>query len=165
MIDWFPGLGEKLGEGVDGSVYALANEDAVVKFSRSFDRELLAEIVAGYHAHYVKVLDFGVGESGIHFTVMERLLPITDDEAKVFHSLLSHEDKNAVKKRLTSAELDEVLAGLAKGLEFDALDVGVFYYQVMHSTIKHDDIHERNVMKNKDGEFKLIDLNRLSKEE
>jgi hypothetical protein len=98
---WFPGLGEMLGSGADGELYALSDGN-VVKFCADYDQGLLAEIVAGYHPQYVKVLDFGIGEDRTHFIVMERLHPITDDEAKVFHTILSHEDKNAVKKRLSN---------------------------------------------------------------
>jgi hypothetical protein len=161
---WFPGLGEMLGSGVDGAVYALSDSDSVVKFCDAFDQALLTEIVAGYHPQYVKVLDFGIGEDGTHFIVMERLLSLSEDEGKVFHSLLSHEDKNAVKKRLSDPELMNVLAGLAKGLEFNADDVAIFYHQVVFGVMTHNDLHTRNIMKTSCGEFKLIDLNRISKD-
>ena len=163
MPDCFPGLGEKLGSGVDGSVYALS-DGSVDKFSSAYDKQLLAEIATGKHPHFVEVFDFGVGESGMHFVVMERLYPITDDEAKVFHTIISHEDRG-LSKTFTLARLDEVLDGLSVGLEFDKKAVVAFYRQVRSDAMTHLDLHERNLMKDKGRRFKLVDLNRISKEE
>jgi serine/threonine protein kinase len=158
----FPNLGNQIGGGVDGSVYALTNENAVVKFSSSFDQLLLAEVATGVYPHFVRVLDFGVLDDGIHFTVMERLNPLTEDEAKVFHTIVSHEDRNA-SKVFSPEQLDEILDGLAKGLVFDKAMVKAFYQQLVLSAMSHQDLHPRNVMRDASGEFKLVDLNRISK--
>src|ERR1022692_2697793 len=93
---WFPDLGDQIGSGVDGQVFLLGG-DRVIKFSGSYDHRLLAEIASGYYMHYVVVDDFGVLPDGTHFTIMERLYPLTTDEEKVFHTIISHEDQAKVK--------------------------------------------------------------------
>jgi hypothetical protein len=95
---------------------------------------------------------------------MERLLPLTDDEEKVFHSIISHEDRG-LSKFLTPEQLHTALDLLEAGLEFDRKQVVKFYAQVILSTMKHLDLHPRNILKDNAGAFKLIDLNRLSKKE
>jgi rRNA-processing protein FCF1 len=100
----------------------------------------------------------------IHSLIMEKLKEISDDENKVFHSLLYH--KNVFwEKDFSDQELDETLFGLAKGLDFNHSKVKSFYKKVKKSTIQHNDINLGNIMKNVDGDYKLIDLDRLSKKE
>lgn len=173
LRELFPSLGEQIGKGVDGSVYLLG-ENQVIKLSSSYDQTLLAELADGYYHHYVRVDDFGVltspyddcslrgDEDQTHFTVMERLLPLTTDEKKVFHSILSHEDRG-LSKFLTPEQLHTALDGLEAGLEFDRKQVVKFYAQVVLSSLTHLDLHERNILKDKNGAFKLIDLNRIAK--
>jgi hypothetical protein len=158
----FPAIGECIGKGVDGQVFALGDNEAI-KFSSHYDQQLLAEIAAGHYTHYVAIIDFGVLIDRTHFTIMERLSPLSDDETKLFHSILSHEDRG-LSKVLSPADLHRTLDGLEKGLAFDRKQVVKFYAAVILSSMTHLDLHPRNILKTKDGAFKLIDLNRIRKE-
>jgi serine/threonine protein kinase len=95
----------------------------------------------------------------LYYYVMEKLLPISEDELKVFHTILSHEDRN-IEKNYTSSELEKILRGLRRGLDFDAEKVKFLSDAIRISPIKHLDIHPRNIMKNATGDFKLIDFDR-----
>lgn len=90
---------------------------------------------------------------------MERLNLISSDEEKVFHTILSHEDRGA-EKSYKSAELQDILDGLSKGLDFDATKVKVFHEALQTSPIRHLDIVPRNIMKDDGGNFRMIDLER-----
>lgn len=162
ILPLFPNLGERIGSGVDGVVYAL-NDGTVVKFTPILDQQLIAEITTGQHPHFVEVLDFGRIDD-LYFIVMERLNPLTDDEAKVFHTILSHEDRNLTKVH-TPVVLASILRGLSTGLEFDLAEVMSFYAAVVLSTMSHNDLHPRNIMRANDGKFKLVDLNRLTRKD
>jgi serine/threonine protein kinase len=164
--DWFPGLGAKIGSGVDGEVFATANPNEVVKFSPKFDLTPLVEVASGFHPHFVKVEDFGVSPDGeTCFVVMERLEPLTEDEERLFHSLVSHEDKNITKPVLSPMQLEVVLDGLLVGLFFKKGKVKEFYQRVVLGNLTHKDLAPRNIMKTKGGDYKLIDLDRLTHKE
>jgi serine/threonine protein kinase len=94
---------------------------------------------------------------------MEKCFKLTEDEKKIFHTIISHEDRGIVKK-FSIKELDEILFGLSRGLDFDSKKIRLFYELLMASSIKHLDLHPRNIMKDKNGNFKLIDFDRLQLE-
>jgi len=91
---------------------------------------------------------------------MEKLNKTTDDEKKVFYSLLSHEDRN-VKKNYSLASATDMLRGMQRGLDFDYNKVFRFYRVLKESKFYHMDLHPRNIMKDTDGNFKLIDFDRV----
>jgi thiamine kinase-like enzyme len=95
----------------------------------------------------------------LYYYIMEKLQKITEDEHKVFDSLVSHEDRGK-KKNFTPAKVKEMLQGLRKGLDFDAQRVTFFYDNFNKSPVAHLDIHPRNIMKDAAGNFKLIDFDR-----
>lgn len=99
----------------------------------------------------------------IHYHIMEKLQKITEDERKVFHSILSHEDRK-IKKNFSSNKIKEMLDGLARGLDFDAEKIKLFCDNIRGAPILHLDIHLRNIMKDEAGTFKLIDLDRIELE-
>jgi serine/threonine protein kinase len=158
--DWFPNLGAKIGSGVDGEVYEIKGTNEVVKFSPTYDLNLLTEIMSGFHPHFVAVHDFGKHED-VCFVVMERLLPISDDEERLFHSLVSHEDRGITKPILSPEELEAVLDELVIGLRFKRSKVREFYQRIVLGKLTHKDLHPRNIMVDADGNFKLIDLDRI----
>ena len=95
----------------------------------------------------------------LYFYLMEELYKLSADEARVFHSIISHEDDNK-KKDFSLAKVRDMLQGMSKALDFDSQKILDFYQGVQDSPIVHHDIHARNIMKDRDGNFKLIDLDR-----
>lgn len=95
--------------------------------------------------------------------VMEKCFKLSQDEKKVFHTLLDHEDRNIVKNYST-AEIKNILTGLAVGLDFDEKKVTLFCDNLRHSPLRHRDISIRNIMKNGSGDFKLVDFDRTKLE-
>jgi serine/threonine protein kinase len=95
----------------------------------------------------------------IYYYTMEKLQKLSEDEKKVFHSLLSHEDRN-IKKDFSPAKIKEMLAGLSSALDFDEEKVIFFVNNFKKSPVIHNDVHVRNIMKNINGDFKMIDFDR-----
>jgi hypothetical protein len=174
---------ETLGSGSNGEAYLL-EDGSVLKVSALIDwahkeldiREeyaqiwwILRQIKQEQPIHLVKLHDLGVIACGrlpekqnytIYYYRMERLFPLTEDETKVFQTVISHEDRHLIK-HFKPKELDSVLKGLDKGLEFSAERVRTFYQQIQASKFRHLDLHQRNIMKTAEGEYRLIDLDRM----
>ena len=91
---------------------------------------------------------------------MDKLNKISEDEKKVFHTILCHEDLNK-KKNFSNDKILTMLNGMIKGLDFNFEKVIMFYEAQKSSIIKHNDFHVRNIMKDNFGNFKFIDLDRL----
>lgn len=185
--------GERLDDGADGEVFVIADEPTrVIKFSVIYDREedspreiyfnqvvpILDYVMQQKSALCVKVYEFGfLGEfwrklvnwrTGtqnfiLHYCIMERLHKLSEDEKKVFHSLVSHED-NRIEKDLSPDKIKNICQGLARGLDFDVEKVILFCDQLRESSLSHLDIHPRNIMKDVNGSFKLIDFDRATLE-
>lgn len=95
--------------------------------------------------------------------VMEKCLKLSQDEKKVFHTLLDHEDRN-IAKNYTPTEIKNILTGLAVGLDFDESKVTLFCDNLRLSPLRHKDISVRNIMKKDSGDFKLVDFDRTELE-
>jgi thiamine kinase-like enzyme len=91
---------------------------------------------------------------------MEKLQKITEDEGRVFHSILSHEDSGKIKD-FSNEKIQELLFGM-RALDFDAEQVTLFCNNIKTPHLSHLDIHTRNIMKDDKGNFKLIDLDRVT---
>lgn len=177
-------LGPELGfDGANGQVFCLPNtNDLVIKLAvlfdypfQDFNKKLkqIEQVLSYTQTHrphmYVNVFEYdqilesfrssvnGPQKFFSYYYVMEKCYPITDDEKKVFHSILSHEDSNK-KKFFSSSKLKEMLYGMSFGLEFDLDQVEKFYYDSMNSFVYQADNNPRNIMKDKFGNFKWIDL-------
>jgi hypothetical protein len=177
---------DKLGDGADGDVYGLEHDpNKVIKFCvlyerypgddikktyKNIDRVLLylekykPHVCARVYMH--KFLSHGIrktteGEQKylLYYYIMQKLFKISDDEKKVFHSILSHEDMG-INKEFTLDLVQDMLIGMSKGLEFDINSVLSFYDDIRKVKIKHLDLHVRNIMKDQFGNFKLIDFDR-----
>jgi hypothetical protein len=186
-------LGEYLGDGADGEVFSVNGDPSrVIKLGIMYERPHHG-LLKGYQ-QIQKVLDFVIDtkpdafarvyEHGyigtysrnveflrskkqdfvIYFYTMEKLEKISDDEKRVFHSILSHEDRG-MKKNFSTEKIQEMLEGMAHGLDFSAENVRLFCDNIRKTPAHHLDIHVRNIMKNESGEFKLIDLDRVSLED
>lgn len=178
-------VGKKIAEGADGEVYHLLNDkNKVIKFSVCYlwkeenPKEIVYSRLEGFSKVqknpdlFAKLYEYSyVGEGDrdtvngkqkylLFSYVMEKCYPITDDEKKVFHSLISHEDNNLVKQFSKEKTID-ILKGLSVGLDFDFKLVLDFIDQLQKTTVKYTDIHPRNIMKDALGKFKFIDFDRI----
>lgn len=177
-------IAEELGQGADGQVFAVENDPSrVYKFCILFDKPLdqnyqrIVHVLSYLHDNpspaYAHVYEYKyMGEwvrpedkvrYALYSYTMERLQKLSEDERKVFHTILSHEDRNIVKDYSTN-QLQEILLGLSKGLDFDMEKVIVFRNNLKNTPIDHNDLHPRNIMKDAEGNFKLIDFDRATLE-
>ena len=169
----------KIGKGVDGEVFLFKEkEDRVVKFgslfleSSSLDIEVLNYNISFFIKHnpqaFVRVYEYVYlgnvyiddKKVALYYSVMEKLNAITDDEKRVFNTLVSHQDSNKVKD-LSPQVIDKLISYLEIGMDFEAHKVRQFCRTIDGNNIKHLDLHERNIMKDDQGNFKLIDLDRI----
>jgi len=179
-------VGSKLGDGADGEVFNIKGQpNKVIKFCVLYEysyekleeiyppisevisglRETPEPVCARVHAHAFmgQFTRTWYGNSRqryyLYYYVMEKLQEITEDEGKVFDSLISHEDLGK-KKNFGPAKVKKMLTGLARGLDFDAERVTFFIDNYKKSPVQHLDVHTRNIMKDAAGNFKLIDFDR-----
>lgn len=179
---------ERLGDGADGELLTIQDQpDRVIKLGVIYQhpnrelavykqiRQVLDYVIAVQPPAFVRVYEHGylgthtrkvVGveetqEFLMYYYIMERLNKITEDEKRVFHSIVSHEDRG-IEKNYSSIKITQMLQGMSRGLDFDAEKVILFYNNLRTAHVLHQDIHTRNVMKNALGDFKLIDLDRTT---
>jgi serine/threonine protein kinase len=179
-------LGKEQGCGADGQVFELLNQpNKVIKLSVIYDypwrdltcyrhiEEVLNYVMVVQPPAYVSIYEHGylgtynraVINSAtlqsfiLYYYVMEKLLKISDDERKIFHSILSHEDRG-IEKNYSLEKIAEMLQGMNRGLDFDAEKIMIFYHNLRQARVLHNDIHIRNIMKDIGGNFKLVDLDR-----
>ena len=177
---------DKIGEGADGDCYTLTdNPEQVVKFSVYYcwnnedTNQVIADRLAGYkqisdNPHlFAKLYDYGFVGKGTRSTVigpqeyiifyclMEKLESLSEDEKKVFHSILSHEDNN-LKKNYSLDKVKKMLQGLSMGLTFNDSRVINFVTKVKQMNVGYTDIHPRNIMKDNFGDYKFIDFDRIT---
>jgi len=174
----FP-LGEELGSGCHGQVFChcddpgyaiklsvIYGDDADLQYRRLCTTLHTLYLFGGRPTNHLPfVYDYKLLYQGlisstkciIHYHTMERFFGISEDEKKVFHTILSHEDANRIKS-FDFHQLTEALTGLSKGLTFDIEKVRTFHRRIQRSFLEHRDMHPRNIMKDRDGDFKLIDL-------
>jgi hypothetical protein len=176
---------QRLGDGADGEVLAIVgSSDKVIKLgilyehgSRSIQsryKEIqhnLELLIQQQPQAYVRVYEHGclgiferpwrdtTQQFLLHYYIMEKLDKISEDEKKVFHSVLSHEDLGLVKS-YPPEKVREMLRGMSKGLDFDANAVSLFVGQLQASPLEHLDLHPRNIMKRNDGSFACVDADR-----
>jgi thiamine kinase-like enzyme len=85
----------------------------------------------------------------IYYYIMEKLQEISKDESKVFLEIF----ENSLEENI-----ENILQKMRGALDFNKKNVMVFYTGVKNSKIKHLDLHVGNIMKDRKGNFKLIDL-------
>lgn len=185
-------LGERLGEGADGEVFAITDDPSkvlklgilyeshnggllkpyqqiqnVLDYLSNKQPDAYAHVYKhGYLGTFTRKADHwrtGQQHFIIYYYVMEKLEKITEDERKLFHSILSHEDRG-IRKNYSPEKIREMLDGMGRGLDFDAEKVMLFCNNIKSAPISHLDIHVRNIMKDGAGVFKLIDLDRIELE-
>lgn len=179
---------ECLGDGADGEVFTIMGDDnKVIKlcviYEYNEDCERLYEKTRSHlsfiaenkpsayvrvHAHgylgsSVRPFDTRMQKFIIHYYTMEKLWKISEDECRVFSSILSYEDCG-IKNNYSERKIQEILAGLKRGLDFDAEKVTLFCNNIEAAPIVYNDLHILNIMKDASGNFKLIDLDRIELE-
>jgi hypothetical protein len=184
QIPWIPG--ERLGDGADGEVFQVyGDESKVIKLGVFYEidttaqehsihlEKILTYLIQSHLDPYARVYEYkplGFFERTVlgkkkpqtyflYYYVMEKLSKLTEDEKKVFHTIVSHEDRN-IKKNYAPEKLQKILAGLSRGLDFDVERVIFFHDNLRKTPVKHLDLHARNIMKDAAGNFKLIDFER-----
>lgn len=180
----------RLGEGADGEVFSIKGDPhRVLKLSILIGRphhnvvseykrvkEALDLVIRDQPPAYVRVYsheclqhrqfkrrtpDPLFKEQILYYYLMDKLYPITEDEGRVFHSILSHEDRRK-KKDFSLDKIQEMLQGMSRGLDFDAEKVILFCSNIKEAPCSHLDIAVRNIMKDETNQFKLVDLDRIS---
>jgi thiamine kinase-like enzyme len=179
-------LGDELGYGADGQIFELVDyPDRVIKLSVLYDckvcenpsyeeiEKVLTYLEQSKPDTCARVYEHKFMFNGarstvegdrnyvVYYYVMEKLYKTTEDERKVFHSILSHEDRG-VKKDYSNKVVSDMLFGMQRGLDFDFDKVLYFYKNVKKSRMNHNDLHVRNIMKDSAGNYKLIDFDRAS---
>ncbi len=97
----------------------------------------------------------------LYYYTMEHLNKISEDEKRVFHSIICHEDRG-IPKELSLSTIDKMLDGMGRALDFDKNKIMYFCKNIRNLPVTHNDIHKRNIMKDNDGNFKLVDFDRAS---
>lgn len=176
----------KIGEGADGEVFDIQGDpNKVIKCAIIYEyfipvnqeierienvaRHLINTCPPAYvHVHtfetvtqFIRKTVSGHQKYFLYYYIMDKCLKISEDEKKVFHSILSNEDKN-LKKNYPLSKIVTMLNGMSMGLDFNMKKVLSFCEAIQNSEIDNTDINPRNIMKNAIGDFKLIDFDRSS---
>ncbi len=180
---------KKLGDGADGEVFEIENDsDKVIKFCVLYNYEnnlekfykeisnvinfikdnnlpsyarVYEHVFLGKYFRELVESSSALSEYILYYYTMEKLYKISDDEKRVFHSVLSHEDSNKIKN-YSLPQIKKMLDGMSLGLDFDVGRVMLFCEELKKAPIIHNDLHVRNIMKDKFGNFKLIDFDRCT---
>lgn len=170
-----------IGSGIDGDVYDIKyHPDKVIKYCIQYEvsnldmqckniNTILDYLKLNSIICYAKLYDYnilihyGVKKYILYYYVMEKLLKISEDEEKVFHSILSHEDRK-IEKNFSQEKINKILSGLSRGLDFHTEKVMLFCSNLRYSPIRHLDVHPRNIMKDNVGNYKLVDFDRMKLE-
>ncbi len=177
-------LGKEISDGADGQVFELFSDpEKVIKYSVHYEYGNTIKVEhdrIGTVLFYLgntqpsacaRVFSYGElikskrttihGDQRyfIYYYIMEKCFSLSEDEKKVFHSILSHEDRG-YKKDYSIAKISDMIKGLSIGLDFDCDNVLKFCHQLNECEIKQNDLHVRNIMKNKNGDYVLIDFDR-----
>jgi serine/threonine protein kinase len=175
--------GERLGEGAEGEVLSIVGDDTrVLKLTMMLAnpghsdndyryqkmRDGLDYFVGQHPAGYVRVYEHGhlgscplVGPPAMqyifHYTVMEKLGNISDDEFEVFRGILE-DDYDGLSPKIVEAKVAEMRSA---GLDFEPKGVTLFADNIRAASVIHEDLHPHNIMKDIHGDFKLIDLDNV----
>jgi serine/threonine protein kinase len=189
QVPWTPA--SKLGDGADGEVFDIADDPTkVIKFCVLYEtggtsvqkmykrigsvidylKDSSSSTYAQVYEHrylglYSRYVVWGNMKQNyiLYYYTMEKLYKISEDEKKVFHSLLSHEDRG-IKKNYSADRVKKMINGMTQGIDFDAEKVMFFCDNFRKTSVIHHDIHIRNIMKDANGYFKLIDFDRATLE-
>lgn len=165
-----PTLGQEIGSGVHGAVYDLLDDPhKAIKIAFTED-DTYAQVQALYqfvqahpHPALATIFEFSelcrsTGWVDPYYSVkMEKLYPLTDDEQRVMKSICL--DYNG---HLEPGKAAQHIEELQEWLDFDPEQVKAFYTALSTLPVIHRDFHRRNIMKDRQGNFKLIDFELLT---
>lgn len=164
-------VGDYIYAGADGEVFK--SSDKIIKFVEIFDSKKNANlawnkikrniewVMDNNPSNFVRVEDFGLVQvfednySIVYFYLMEKLSDISSDENKLFKNIFK--DPKAKNLNFCEKDLDSY-----KYFKFDKEKVSNFVLQTKKCKMKHEDIHVKNIMKDDYGNFKFIDLERMT---
>jgi hypothetical protein len=175
--------------GADGEIFALTDyPDRVIKLGVIYDnpfrelevyqqvQQVLDYVMTTQPVAFVRVYEHGyLGTYSrkmvewrkdqqdflLYYYIMEKLNKLTEDEKKVFHTIASHEDRG-INKNYHPQKIKEMLSGMSRGLDFEMERVMLFLDLMRETPIIHEDLHSRNIMKDANANFRLVDLDRCS---
>lgn len=159
----------KFGSGNDGICYTL--DDKILKICANANIYNLNNLnylrdnpdpayAKVYEIQYLDMFAKNDVDYIVYYYIMEKLNNISEDEKKVFFTILSHEDKN-IKKDYSSSQLKKILDDLSRGLDIEPSRIMLFCERLRDSKLKHLDISERNILVDGSGNYKLIDFERI----
>jgi serine/threonine protein kinase len=180
--------GERIGDGADGEVLSITGSpDRVLKLGVIYDsvfrplslyhgiERVLNHLmltpssvcVHVYEHGYLGVYERQVADPKreqlfiLYYYIMEKLEKLSEDEKKIFHSILDHEDRG-IAKDYSISKIKKMLKGMSRGLDFDQEKVMLFCDNLRRCPILHLDISARNIMKDATGNYKLVDFDRAA---
>lgn len=173
--DKIPWRGEYLAEGVDGKAYQNWDDDfKVVKVgfldhmhrsgcTLSVLEDNFDYVLNNKPEAYVTVHDYGCFDckscNVSYFVMMEKLKKLTNVEAGTIPNLAINAQNLYKKPKKKQVGLTADQTDFIKNL---GPKKKKFVQNIWKSGLIHNDIHAGNIMKNDDGDYKLIDLDRLS---
>lgn len=95
-----------------------------------------------------------------HYYSMEKLERPTDDEIRVLESLISCQ--GGIRYNYSMDATRVLLEGLIKGLTFNMEKMMTFANDYVLCPIIQTDLHTGNILKDKEGNFKVVDFDRLT---
>lgn len=175
-------LGSQLGYGAHGEVFEVQEQPSkAVKVSVLYDAydvpidDMFATI---NHTHsYLKgkcifplapIYEFAKISEGhrdtvsgkqkyiVYYCVMDKLQPLSEDEKKVLKTICDVYNKNVKQTK----PMKDILKDLSSWFCFDQAKVLEFYEMLLACPIQHNDVHRRNILKDSNNNFRLIDFDR-----
>lgn len=177
-------LGQSLGYGAHGEVFeVLGDSDKAIKLSVLYDAydtpiDHMFNNILQVHTYLkgkcifplASIYEFAKISEGsrdtvdgkqkyiTYYCVMERLLPLKEDDKKVLKTICDIYNKNVEQKK----PIKNILKELSCWFDFDQHKVLEFYDALVKCPISHNDVHRRNILKDKYNNFKLVDFDRSS---
>lgn len=174
-------LGKCLGQGNQGIVYEDLNDTTkVIKLSIIYDdfnkislddkfvliEKIYKYIINNPHSSVVKIYSFDKLYSGsqpifewehkyiVYYSIMEKLNILSENEVKVFKTICDAFNKDLKSER----SIEEILKEMKDWFDVDDKKILNFYNSLSDLKINNKDFQPRNIMKDKDNNYYIIDF-------
>jgi hypothetical protein len=177
-------IGDELGYGVHGQVFDLKGpKGRVIKFTKLYDnpiypldnafrenKKVYQFLMKHDYPCFAKVFDMqfiakeqrktvdGLQDFIIYYSILEKLLPLEEDEKKVFKTICAIHNQDIENNKPVPELLDE----LSEWFSFDKERAIKFWNALKSSPIHHNDVHRRNIMKDSFNNYKLVDFDKAT---